>query len=64
MEILRGQRTDDPLPVTFEEDCSRAVGELFRARVSAAMVSGLGKSPADRIITIEEVPEPDTNSRS
>jgi PAS domain S-box-containing protein len=64
MEILRGQRTDDPLPVTFEEDCSRAVGEMFRARVSAAMVSGLGKSPADRIVTIEEVAEPDTNSRS
>jgi PAS domain S-box-containing protein len=63
LEILRRQRQDDTLPVTFEEDCARAIGEVFRARVSAAMVAGLGKSHADRIITIEEVAEPDTNFR-
>jgi PAS domain S-box-containing protein len=43
---------------TFEEDCLRATGEVFRAKITAAMVSGM--MSADRVITIEETADAET----
>lgn len=57
--MLLGLNQEDPLSITFEEDCVRATGEVFRAKVSAAIVSATEKAAAGRIITIEEVSEPD-----
>ena len=54
-EKLLGLRCEDPLSLTFEEECMRESGEVFRAKINAVMVSGLEKSPADRIITLEEM---------
>jgi PAS domain S-box-containing protein len=68
-DLLRGStkrmlelQVDDPLAITFEEDCIRAGGEVFRAKVNAAMVAGIDNTSADRIITIEEVAESETSS--
>jgi PAS domain S-box-containing protein len=49
--LILGLTPEDALS-TFEEDCLRATGEVFRAKITAAMVSGM--TSADRIITIEE----------
>lgn len=54
--IILGLTPEDSLS-TFEEDCLRATGEVFRAKITAAMISGIVS--ADRIITIEETAEAD-----
>lgn len=54
--LILGLGSDDSLS-TFEEDCLRATGEVFRARITAAMLSGM--MSADRIITIEETADGD-----
>jgi PAS domain S-box-containing protein len=49
--IILGLTPEDSLS-TFEEDCLRGTGEVFRAKITAAMISGM--MSADRIITIED----------
>jgi PAS domain S-box-containing protein len=49
--IILGLTPEDSFS-TFEEDCLRATGEVFRAKITAAMLSGM--MSADRVITIEE----------
>jgi PAS domain S-box-containing protein len=56
--ILSLSPADAP-SITFQEDCTRATGEVFRARITAAMIRGIEKTSADRIITIEETAEAD-----
>jgi PAS domain S-box-containing protein len=51
---ILGLSPADPRSVTFEEDCVRATGEVFHARISAAMIDGTRNTSADRVITIEE----------
>ena len=53
---------EEPTSIAFEEDCVRASGERFRAKISAAIVSGIEKTSADRLITIEEMAEAEMNS--
>jgi PAS domain-containing protein len=60
-EKLLGLRSEDPSSLTFEEECMRGGGELFRAKIDAVVVSGIEKSRADRIITLEEVARVGTN---
>jgi PAS domain S-box-containing protein len=55
---ILGLSPADPRSVTFEEDCVRATGEVFHARISAAMIDGTRNTSADRVITIEERDEP------
>lgn len=52
--IILGLGPADPRTVTFEEDCVRATGEVFHARITAAMIDAVKRTPADRVITIEE----------
>ncbi len=47
----------DASSLTFEEQCMRGSGQVFRARINAVMVSGIEKSRANRIITLEEMAE-------
>jgi PAS domain S-box-containing protein len=54
---LLGLRSEAPSSLTFEEECMRGNGEVFRARINAAMVTGIEKSVADRVITLEEMAE-------
>lgn len=56
-EKLLSLKIEDASPIAFEEDCVRASGELFGAKITAAIVSGNEKLAADRIITIEETAE-------
>ncbi len=56
-EKLIGLRSEDPSSLTFEEQCMRGSGEIFRARINAVMVSGIENSLADRIITLQEMAE-------
>lgn len=51
---ILGLSPGDPRSVTFEEDCVRATGEVFHARIRAAMIDGTRNAFADRVITIEE----------
>jgi PAS domain S-box-containing protein len=51
---ILGLSPADPRSVTFEEDCVRATGEVFHARISAAMIDGTRNTSADRVISIEE----------
>jgi PAS domain S-box-containing protein len=60
--LLLGLKPEEPLAVTFEEDCVRSGGEVFRAKISAAIVSGIEKTAADRVITIEEIAEAETTA--
>jgi PAS domain S-box-containing protein len=68
--VLLGSATEKLLPMnpenrsslTFEEQCMRGSGEVFRAKINAVMVSGIEKSLADRIITVEEIPRSGTNA--
>jgi PAS domain S-box-containing protein len=55
-EIISRLTPEDSL-FTFVEDCPRATGEVFRAKITSAMISGI--MSADRIITIEEAAEAD-----
>jgi PAS domain S-box-containing protein len=48
--------------VSFEDDCVTASGEIVRARISAAIVPGIEKTAADRIITIEEITDAEVTS--
>ena len=57
---LLALKIEDASPIAFEEDCVRASGELFGAKVTAAIVSGNEVAAADRIITIEETNEVET----
>jgi hypothetical protein len=41
--------------ITLEEDCVRADGEIFRGKISAAVVSGAEGRSNGRVIMIEEV---------
>ena len=54
-EKLRGLTSEDPSSLTFEEECMPGGGDVFRAKIDAVMVSGIEKSLADRIITLEEI---------
>jgi PAS domain S-box-containing protein len=60
-EKLLELRSKDPASLTFEEECMRESGEVFRAKINAVIVSGIEKSPADRIITLEETADAGTN---
>ena len=51
---ILGLSPADPRSVTFEEDCVRATGERFHARIRAAMIDGTRNTSADRVITIEQ----------
>jgi len=55
--LLLGLNQEDVSSITFEEDCLRANGEVFRAKMNVALVSGIEQSSVDRIITIEEIAE-------
>jgi PAS domain S-box-containing protein len=55
--VLLELSLEDPSAIIFEEDCVRASGEVFRAKISAALVSGVDQLYVDRIITIEEMGE-------
>jgi PAS domain S-box-containing protein len=68
-DILRGSTRkmlleltpEEPSPITFEEDCVRASGEVFRAKINASVVSGMEEQSVDRIITIEEMADEEGN---
>ena len=60
-EKLLGLRSEAPSSLTFEEECMRGSGEVFRAKINAVMVSGIERSLADLIITLEEMAEAGTN---
>jgi PAS domain S-box-containing protein len=47
----------DGSTITFEEDCVRADGELFRAHVTETMVKSMQRMSVDRMVTIEELAE-------
>ena len=44
-----------PSTVTLEEECLRADGELFRAKINAAVISDAEDGPAGWVIMIEEI---------
>lgn len=52
--IILGLSPADPRSVTFEEDCLRATGEIFHARITAAIIDAVKRTSADRVIAIEE----------
>lgn len=52
---------EDPSSLAFENNCVRASGDVFRAKISAAMLSGVERNTADRIITIEEMSDADAD---
>jgi len=60
--VLLGLTPDDPSSITFEDECVKASGEVFRAKIHAATVSGIEESSVDRIITIEETSESEVDS--
>jgi PAS domain S-box-containing protein len=48
---------DRPL-ITFEEECVRADGEVFRGKVDAAVISGVEGRSNGRVIMIENISQP------
>jgi PAS domain S-box-containing protein len=46
--------------VTFEEDCRRADGEIFRARINGSLIAVQGTS-VNHMITVEELSDPETD---
>jgi len=55
VETLLGLARAGPSTVTLEEECVRANGELFRAKINAAVVSEVEDGPAGWVIMIEEI---------
>ena len=51
LELTPGRRSN----ITIEEDCVRANGELFRAKVSGAIISILDNGSTGWVIMIEEI---------
>jgi len=58
-EFLLGLGRGNQLSVTIEEECFRANGEGFPARITVARISDMKGSPADRMIVIEQIGFPD-----
>jgi PAS domain S-box-containing protein len=59
MDKLVGLNMNDHSSTVFEVDCLRADGEVFRAKISAAVISQIEGSLVDRMITIEEIADPE-----
>jgi len=57
MHRLLGLDPDDQSSLAFEEQCLEADGDVFWARITAAVISQLESGVIDRMITIEEVTE-------
>jgi PAS domain S-box-containing protein len=55
MEALLGLTRVGLSTITLEEDCVRADGELFRAKINAAVVSEVEDGSAGWVIMIEEI---------
>jgi PAS domain S-box-containing protein len=55
METLLELARRGPSTVTLEEKCLRADGELFRAKINAAVVSEAENGPTGWVIMIEEI---------
>lgn len=62
MDMFLGLEAQDRPSIAFEEECVRADGEVFRAKISAARISEIEGSRVDRMITIKEIVECETNS--
>jgi len=56
LQVLLALESNDAPAITFDGDCIRADGELFRAKVNAAMILDIENGAADRIITVEQIP--------
>jgi PAS domain S-box-containing protein len=54
MEMLLSLDTEHRSRIVFEEECLRANGEVFRAKISAATIAHAEGTAVDRMITIEE----------
>jgi PAS domain S-box-containing protein len=54
MEMLLSLDTEHRSRIVFEEECLRANGEVFRAKISAATIAHGEGTAVDRMITIEE----------
>ena len=55
MEALLELANARPSAITLEEDCIRAEGELFRAKINAAVISDLQDGSTSWVIMIEEI---------
>jgi PAS domain S-box-containing protein len=55
METLLGLTRAGGSTITLEEDCVRADGELFRAKINTAVISELEDGSAGWVIMIEEI---------
>ncbi len=55
METLLELARTGPSTVTLEEECVRADGELFRAKINAAVISDAEDGSAGWVIMIEEI---------
>ncbi len=55
LQVLLGLESADAHPISFETDCIRADGDMFRTRVNAAMILDMEGRAVDRIITFEEL---------
>ncbi len=55
METLLELARAGPSTITLEEECVRADGEHFRAKINAAVISEMEDGPAGWVIMIEEI---------
>jgi PAS domain S-box-containing protein len=60
MHLLLGLDPEIHPSIVFEEDCLGADGDVFRAKISVAVISEIQGGLADRMITIE-IPDPGPN---
>ncbi len=55
MHMLLGLDVEDHSSLVFEEDCLDVDGGVFRAKITAAVISQFEGTLINRMVTIEEV---------